>query len=86
MKEIKYVFVGKAKDFNAFNITVQTIKKMEVNEKNEKMVDACLILWMKLNVITRVAPVLLPCKSVWPVKMPGSVCSSLLSRGKSAMN
>lgn len=36
MKEIKYLFVGKAKDFNAFNITVQTIKKMEANEKNEK--------------------------------------------------
>ena len=36
MKEIKYVFVGKAKDFTYFNITVQTIKKMEGNEKNEK--------------------------------------------------
>lgn len=36
MKEIKYVFVGKAKDFTYFNITVQTIKKMEANEKNEK--------------------------------------------------
>ena len=36
MKEINYVFVGKAKDFNAFNITVQTIKKMEAKEKNEK--------------------------------------------------
>ena len=38
MKEIKYVFVGKAKDFNAFNITVQTIKKMEAKEKNEKKI------------------------------------------------
>lgn len=36
MKEIKYVFVGKAKDFTYFNITVQTIKKMEAKEKNEK--------------------------------------------------
>ena len=36
MKEIKYVFVGKAKDFTFFNITVQTIKKMEAKEKNEK--------------------------------------------------
>lgn len=36
MKEIKYVFIGKAKDFNAFNITVQTIMKMEAKEKNEK--------------------------------------------------
>lgn len=38
MKEIKYVFIGKAKDFNAFNITVETIKKMEAKEKNEKNV------------------------------------------------
>ena len=38
MKEIKYVFVGKAKDFNAFNITVQTIKKMEAKEKNDKKI------------------------------------------------
>lgn len=29
MKEIKYVFVGKAKDFNAFNITVQTVKNFK---------------------------------------------------------
>lgn len=36
MKEIKYVFVGKAKDFDAFNITVQTIKKMEAKQENEK--------------------------------------------------
>lgn len=36
MKEIKYVFVGKAKDFDAFNITVQTIKKMEAKQGNEK--------------------------------------------------
>lgn len=36
MKELNYIFVGKAKDFNAFNITVQTIKKMEGKEKNEK--------------------------------------------------
>ncbi len=34
MKEIKYVFVGKAKDFNAFNITVQTVKKL--NKKADK--------------------------------------------------
>lgn len=38
MKEIKYVFIGKAKDFNAFNITVQTIKKMEAKQENEKRV------------------------------------------------
>lgn len=38
MKEIKYVFVGKAKDFTYFNITVQTIKKMEANQENEKRV------------------------------------------------
>lgn len=38
MKEINYVFVGKAKDFNAFNITVQTIKKMEDKEKNDKKI------------------------------------------------
>ena len=38
MKEIKYVFVGKAKDFDAFNITVQTIKKMEAKQENEKRV------------------------------------------------
>ena len=38
MKEINYVFVGKAKDFNAFNITVQTIKKMEAKEKNDKKI------------------------------------------------
>ena len=36
MKEIKYVFVGKAKDFDAFNITVQTIKKMEAKENENK--------------------------------------------------
>lgn len=36
MKEIKYVFVGKAKDFNAFNITVQTIKKMEGKDENKQ--------------------------------------------------
>lgn len=31
-KELKFIFVGKAKDFNAFNITVQTVKKFkEVN-------------------------------------------------------
>lgn len=38
MKELNYIFVGKAKDFNAFNITVQTIKKMEAKEKNEKKI------------------------------------------------
>jgi hypothetical protein len=38
MKEIKYVFVGKAKDFNAFNITVQTIKKMEAKENENKQI------------------------------------------------
>ena len=38
MKEIKYVFVGKAKDFTYFNITVQTIKKMEAKQENEKRV------------------------------------------------
>lgn len=37
MKEIKYVFIGKAKDFDVFNITVQTIKKMEAKE-NEKRI------------------------------------------------
>ena len=37
MKEIKYVFVGKAKDFNAFNITVQTIKKMEAKDENKQI-------------------------------------------------
>lgn len=36
MKEIKYIFVGKAKDFNAFNITVQTIKKMEAKDENKQ--------------------------------------------------
>lgn len=38
MKELNYIFVGKAKDFNAFNITVQTIKKMEAKEKNDKKI------------------------------------------------
>ncbi len=37
MKEIKYVFVGKAKDFNAFNITVQTIMKMEAKDENKQI-------------------------------------------------
>ena len=36
MKEIKYVFIGKAKDFTYFNITVQTIKKMEAKENENK--------------------------------------------------
>ncbi len=36
MKEIKYVFVGKSKEFNAFNITLQTIKKMEAKENENK--------------------------------------------------
>ena len=38
MKEVNYIFIGKAKDFNAFNITVQTIKKMEAKEKNDKKI------------------------------------------------
>lgn len=35
MKELKYVFIGKAKDFNAFNITVQTVQKIKINREEE---------------------------------------------------
>ena len=35
MKEIKYVYVGKAKDLNFYNITIQTIRKYLRSENNE---------------------------------------------------
>ena len=35
MKEIKYVYVGKAKDFNAWNVTLQSVKKIKLSREEE---------------------------------------------------